>query len=107
MVERRCGPGFPVKAAQGFGIPRQIIGEELERNGTVKPRILGLVHHAHPAAAELRDDAIVRERLADQRIHACPERSRRAGLTIVVAALSGEVSVHLRSGRLALDTTRL
>jgi hypothetical protein len=32
----------------------------------------------------------VRERLIDQWIAACPERSRRAGLTVVVAALDGE-----------------
>ena len=84
MVERRCGPGFALKAAQGLGITRQIFGDELERNGTVKPRIFGFVHHAHPAAAELLDDAVVRERLTDQRI--------AAGLTAVVAALSGELA---------------
>jgi hypothetical protein len=84
MVERRCGPGFALKAAQGLGIARQIVGDELERHGTVKPRVFGFVHHAHPAAAELLDDAVVRERLTDQRI--------AASLTAVVAALSGELA---------------
>ena len=82
MVERRGGPGFTLKAAQGLGITRQIVGDELERHGTVQPRIFGFVDHAHPAAAELLDDAVVRERLTNQRV--------AAGLTAVVAALSGE-----------------
>src|SRR6185436_18727395 len=84
MVERRGGPGFTLKAAQGLGITRQIAGDELERHRTVQARIFGFVHHAHPAAAELLEDAVVRERLTDQRIV--------AGLTAVVAALSGELA---------------
>ena len=85
MVERRCGPGFALKAAQGLGITRQIFGDELERNGTVKPRIFGFVHHAHPAAAELLDDAVVRERLTDQ-------RTAVAWLPVDRAALAGELA---------------
>ena len=84
MVQRRRGLRFAREAAQRLGITCQIFGDELERNGTMKPRILGFVHHAHPAAAELLDDAVVRERLTDQRI--------AAGLTAVVAALSGELA---------------
>ena len=48
MVERRGGPGFALKAAQGLAITRQIVGDELERHGTVQPRIFGFVHDAHP-----------------------------------------------------------
>src|SRR6266487_4849921 len=84
MVERRCGPSFTLKTAQGRCITRQIFGDELERDGTVKPRIFGFVHHTHPTAAELLDDAVVRERLTNQRI--------AAGLTAVVVALSGELA---------------
>ena len=104
MVERRCGPGFTLKAAQGLGIARQIAGDELERHGTMQPRIFGFVDHAHPAAAELLDDAVVRERLTDQRIAACPERSRRAGLTAVVAAFSGELACGEIDRRRAEET---
>ena len=30
--------------------------------------VFGLVHHAHPAPAQLLDDAVVRDRLPDERI---------------------------------------
>ena len=33
--------------------------------GEMKARVLGLVHNTHPAAAELLDDAVVRDGLAD------------------------------------------
>src|SRR5262249_15060262 len=46
----------------------------------------------HATGADPLDDPVVRERLTDQRIAGCPERSRRAGLTAVVAALSGELA---------------
>ena len=84
MAERRSGSGFTLKAAQRFGIARQISGDELERHGTVKPRILGLVDHAHPAAAELADDAVVRERLTDQGV--------ALGVTAADAALSRQLA---------------
>ena len=65
--------------AQRLGIPRELFGDELERDEAVQPRIFGFVDDAHAAAAQLLDDAVVRERLTDQRI--------AAGLTAVVAAL--------------------
>ncbi len=34
----------------------------------MESRVFGLVDHTHPAAAQLLDDAIVRDGLADQRI---------------------------------------
>ena len=84
VVQRRRRLRFAREPAQRLGIPRELFGDELERNGTAQPRIFGLVHDAHAAAAELLDDAVVRERLTDQRI--------AAGLTAVVAALSGELA---------------
>src|SRR5215213_3529482 len=60
------------------------VSEELERHRTAQPRVFGLVHDAHAAATQLLDDAVVRERLTDQRI--------AAALTAVVAALSSELA---------------
>ena len=65
----------------------------------MKPRVFGFVHHAHAAAAQLLDDAVVRERLTDQRI--------AAGLTAVVAVLSGELAcgeIDRRGGEKAVRT---
>jgi hypothetical protein len=42
-----------------------IIRQELEGDEAMQPGILGLVDHAHAAAAEFLDNAIVRDGLAD------------------------------------------
>jgi hypothetical protein len=39
--------------------------EELERNGPAEPVILGAVDDAHAAAAELLEDSVMGDRLAD------------------------------------------
>ena len=36
----------------------------------MQPRVLGFVHHAHPTAAQLFDDAVVRDGLPDHRRNA-------------------------------------
>ena len=93
MVERGRGPGFTLKAAQGFGVARQIFADELERNETVQPRVFGFVDHAHSASAELLDDAVVRERLTDQRVD--------LRLTAALAARFGEFACGKIKGRSA------
>ena len=60
MVQRRSGSGLPPKALQRLRIARQIVGQKFERDKPVQLRVLGLVNHAHPATAELLDDAVVR-----------------------------------------------
>ena len=92
VVERRCGAGLALKTAQRLGITRQFSRDELERNGTVQAQILGLVHHAHAAAAEPRDDAVVRERPADQGID--------AGLAVSGAVRPGEPACGQLDGRI-------
>src|SRR5687767_11564482 len=84
MVQRRRRLRFAREPAQRLWIRQELFGDELERHRTAQPRVFGLVHDAHAAATELLDDAVVRERLTDQRI--------AAGLTAVVAALSGELA---------------
>src|ERR1700674_1539738 len=65
MIQGRRGTSFPAKAFQRLRISRQFIGQELEGDKAAKLGILGLVHHAHPAAAQLLNDAIVRDGFAD------------------------------------------
>jgi hypothetical protein len=57
--------GFALKSLQRNGLLDQIGRQELERKVTVELEIFGLVHHTHPAAAELAQDAIVRDGLVD------------------------------------------
>jgi len=47
------------------------IRQELQRDMATKLNILGLVHHRHSAAAQLAQDAIVVERLADELRRRC------------------------------------
>ena len=65
MIERRGGPSFAAKTLQGLRITGHVIGKKLEGDETAQARVLGLVHHAHPAAAKLFQDAVVRDSLAD------------------------------------------
>ena len=45
--------------------PGPRLGQKLQRDETVEPSVLGFVDHAHTAAAELVDDAVVRNGSAD------------------------------------------
>src|SRR5580658_1466221 len=65
MVQSGSGLGLALKAGQRLGISRHIVWQELERDKTVKPGILGLVDDTHPAAAKLLHDAVMRDGLAD------------------------------------------
>jgi len=44
---------------------QQLSGEKLQGNGTAEGGVLGFVDHAHAAATELLQDAVVGNRLAD------------------------------------------
>ena len=45
-------------------------GKKFEGYEAVQSRVLGLVNHAHAAATDFLDDAVVRDRLADKGIAA-------------------------------------
>jgi hypothetical protein len=42
-----------------------VLRQEFEGDAAVQPGVLGLVDHTHPAAAQLLDDAVMRDGLAD------------------------------------------
>ncbi len=65
MVQRGCRARFAAETFDGLGVLRNIVGQKLQRHIAAQPRILGLVHHAHSAAAELFDDAVMGNRAAD------------------------------------------
>ena len=67
MVERRGGLGFLQSAARARRHRGSALGEELQRDGPVEPRVDGLVDHAHAAAAEPLSDAVVRDSATFQR----------------------------------------
>ena len=65
MVERRSGARLPAEALQRLWVTRHLIGKELEGDEPAEARVLGFVHHAHAAAPEFIDNAVVGDDLAD------------------------------------------
>ena len=70
MIQRGGGPSLPLEPAQRLPVASQFVRQELQRDEATEPGVLRLVHDAHAAAAELLDDAVVGEGLADQGIGA-------------------------------------
>jgi len=65
MVECGCGPRFALEEGQSLRIAAELRRQELERDVALQAHIHGLVDNTHPAAAELFDDLVVRDVLAN------------------------------------------
>jgi hypothetical protein len=65
MVQRRGGPSFAAEALERLPVVGYVVGKELKGDKAAETCVLGLIHHTHPAATELLDDAVVRDGLAD------------------------------------------
>src|SRR5690349_15516905 len=65
MVQSGSSLGFALEAAESLSVSCNIVGQELEGNKPTEFHILGLVHDTHAATANLLDDAVVRDVLAD------------------------------------------
>ena len=61
MVQRGSGARLALKAAEGLRVARDVVREELQRHETMEADVLGLVDDAHPAGAQLLEDAVVGE----------------------------------------------
>ena len=70
LHECRCGLRFTLKSTERLRIPGYLVRKKLKRDETMQPDVLGLVNHAHPATAELFNDAIMRDAFADHRADA-------------------------------------
>jgi len=68
MIEYRGSLCLALEACESLRIASDIFGEKFQRDETMQARVLGLVHDAHPAPAQLLDDAVVRDRLPDKRV---------------------------------------
>ena len=60
MVQRGSRLGLPLEAAESLRIFGYFVRQELESDETVQTAVFRLVHHAHSTAAQLFQDAIVR-----------------------------------------------
>src|SRR5208283_3941821 len=55
----------------GHCVLGEVVGKELQGDVAAELQVFRLVHNTHPAAAELLDDAVVRDGLADHAEEAC------------------------------------
>jgi len=69
VIEGRGGTRLALEPLQGGGVLLEILGQELERHPASEPRVLGLVHDAHPTAAELTSHTVVGDAVSDQGSH--------------------------------------
>ena len=65
MVQGGSGLRLALETGEGLRIFGNFVGQELERDKAMQLDVLGFVDHAHAAAAEFLDDAVVRNGLAD------------------------------------------
>jgi len=66
VVQCRGSLGLALEAAERLRVLRHVVGKELERDKATKFGVLCFVNNTHPAAAELLDDSVMRDRLPDQ-----------------------------------------
>ncbi len=65
VIQCGCSLGFALKAGECLRITGNFLGQELQRDKTTEPGVFRLVDHAHTAAAQLLNDAVVRDRSPD------------------------------------------
>ena len=65
VIESRGSFGLALEAAESLRVLRDLVGQELEGDKATQLHILGFIDHSHPTTAQLLDDAVVRNGLAD------------------------------------------
>ena len=65
MIQCRSRLGFALKAAECRWVFGYVVGQELKGDEATEFYVLSFVDHTHPPAAQLLDDAVVRDGLAD------------------------------------------
>ncbi len=68
MVQRGGRLGLTLEASQRLRVSGDFIGKKLQGDKSVQGYVLGFVDNAHAAAAELIDDAVMRNCSADERL---------------------------------------
>ena len=65
MVEGRSSLSFSLETSQGLRVLCDVIGQKLQSDKPVQGYVFSLVDNTHPTAAQLFDDAVMRDGLAD------------------------------------------
>ena len=105
MVQRGSRLRLALEAAERLRILGHFIGQKLERDEAVQPRVLGLIDHTHAAAAQLVDNAVMRNGLPDHRD--CPVMAGERRRKIKDAMLGkAEEQVNARRGQRRVGLVR-
>src|SRR5579859_5144586 len=65
MVQSRGGAGFAAKTLQCLRVVSNIVRQELQGDQASQRDVLGLINDTHSTAAQLIQDAVMRDGLAD------------------------------------------
>src|SRR5712691_11505269 len=65
VIQRRGCAGIALETIKRLAVLGELLGQEFQCDGPAEFCIFGLIHHTHPAATELFQDAIVGDRLAN------------------------------------------
>jgi hypothetical protein len=76
VVEGGGGAGLALEQFHRARVLRHLGGKELQRDAAAEAQVLRLVNDAHPAAAQLLEDAVVGDDAADQGGHALGTEAR-------------------------------
>src|ERR1700722_4421413 len=79
MIQRGGCAGFPAEALQGLGILGQIFGKKFKRDIPAEIYVFRFIDHTHTTASKLRNDAVVRDGLPNERLWIRHWRNLRAG----------------------------
>jgi hypothetical protein len=89
MVQGRGGAGFAMKTLKRLGILGHVFRQEFEGDESAESDVLGLIDHAHPAAADSLKDAIVRRGLPNHWTEIVGPRGRLVNLGWTQFAIRG------------------
>jgi len=81
VVQRGCGFGFPLETAQSLRVVGEIVWKKLQGNESAELKVFRFVDYPHAASADLFDDAVVRDGLADHSERALRRRHIRSQAT--------------------------
>src|SRR5690242_5602094 len=65
VIQSGSSLSLALESGKGLRIAGNIIGQEFEGDEAVQASVFNLINHTHAAPAELFDDAVVRDSLAD------------------------------------------
>ena len=90
VIERRCQPRLLMESRASLRILRQLWRQHLQGDIPIESRVGRLIHHTHPALADLLDQAVVKKSLSSLDTHLAVLTGRPYG-RVIFSLLATEV----------------